>query len=354
MRVVNVEKERPPSKRFAFLTLPNYTALALTSAIEVLRMANRVLKWEAYQWTIISEDGQSVAASNGLSVGPTHPVADMGAPDIVFVCSGVNIRRNMTASVLGTLRQLAQRRIPLGALCTGGYVLAKAGLLDNRCAVVHWEDMPALREEFPRIDFLEKLYCIDRDRYTASGGTAPIDMMLHLIREQHGADTVTEICDQFVIDRLRDERDRQRVPLQAQVGAYHQHLLRAAELMEANIEEPLSLDDVADMVGVSRRQIERLFKRHLGMVPSRYYLEARLRRARMLLVQTNLSIMEIAVACGFESPPHFSRCYRSQFGCTPSAERNRKEAFDAIPHVVPPIPLSGIGGLGGFAMSASA
>lgn len=315
-----------PTMRYAFLTLPHYTLIALSAAVESLRMANRVLGREAYQWTIVTEDGQPATASNGLSLSPTVSFDDMGAPNILFVCGGINIRRQVTLSVLNSLRRLAQHHVPLGSLCTGGYVLAKAGLLDNCRAVIHWEDLPALREEFPRVQLCEKLYSIDRDRYTASGGTAPMDMMLHLIGEHHGQDVATAICEQFTVERMRDERDRQRVPLQAQVGAFHQHLLRAAELMEANIEEPLSLDDVAEEVGVSRRQIERLFKRHLGMVPSRYYLEARLRRARMLLIQTDLSIMEIAVACGFESPPHFSRCYRSQFNCSPSAERQRRDA----------------------------
>jgi AraC family transcriptional regulator, glycine betaine-responsive activator len=314
----------PQRQRYAFFTLPNYTFIALSAAIETLRMANRVLGREAYEWTIVSEDGQPMPASNGLALSPTRPVDDMGAPNIVFVCGGVNVRRAATPSVLGTLRRLAQHHVPLGSLCTGGYALAKAGLLDKCKAVIHWEDLPALREEFPTINLCEQVFSIDRDRYTSSGGIAPMDMMLHIIGDQHGQSVATSICEQFIVERMRDDRDRQRVPLQAQVGVFHHHLIQAAELMEANIEEPLSLDVVADKVGVSRRQIERLFKRHLGMVPSKYYLEARLRRARALLMQTDLSVMEIAVACGFESPPHFSRCYRGEYGCTPSAERQKK------------------------------
>ncbi|HET9977531.1 MAG TPA: GlxA family transcriptional regulator [Burkholderiaceae bacterium] len=320
----------PQRQRYAFFTLPNYTFIALSSAIETLRMANRVLARDAYGWTIVSERGEPVVASNGLSLSPTLPVEDMGAPNIVFVCGGVDVRKSVTPSVLATLRRLAQHRVALGSLCTGGYVLARAGLLEKCRAVIHWEDLPALREEFPQVEICEQIYAIDRDRYTSSGGIAPMDMMLHIIRDQHGPVVAQAICEQFIVERMRDDRDRQRVPLQAKVGVFHHHLIHAAELMEANIEAPLSLDDVADKVGVSRRQIERLFRRHLGMVPSKYYLEARLKRARALLLQTHLSIMEVAVACGFESPPHFSRCYRSQFGCTPSAERQRKDARCAV------------------------
>jgi AraC family transcriptional regulator, glycine betaine-responsive activator len=324
--LIRADKPPPPRQRYAFFTLPDYTFIALSSAIETLRMANRVIGRDAYEWTIVSEGGHAVPASNGLSLSPTRPIEDMGAPNIVFVCGGVDVRKSATPSVLGMLRRLAQHHVPLGSLCTGGYVLAKAGLLEKCKAVIHWEDQPALREEFPRVEICEQVYAIDRDRYTSSGGIAPMDMMLHVISDQHGPGVAQAICEQFIVERMRDDRDRQRVPLQAQVGVFHHHLIQAAELMEANIEDPLSLDDVAGKVGVSRRQIERLFRRHLGMVPSKYYLEARLKRARSLLLQTDLSIMEIAVACGFESPPHFSRCYRSQFGCTPSAERQRKDA----------------------------
>jgi transcriptional regulator GlxA family with amidase domain len=313
--------EPPPRQRYAFLTLPQYSSIALSSAIETLRMANRVLGHDAYEWTLVSESGEPVAASNGLALAPTRPLEQIGEPHLVFVCGGVDVRRTVTPGLLALLRRLAQRRVPLGSLCTGGYVLAKAGLLDRRKAVIHWEDLPALREEFPGIELSEQVYCIDRDRYTCSGGIAPMDLMLHLIGSRHGDAAAAAIGEQFIVERIRGLRDRQRVPLQAHLGAFHQHLIQAAEVMEAHLEEPLSLDAVADHVGVSRRQIERLFKRHLGMAPSKYYLEARLRRARTLLLQTGLSVMEIAVACGFESPPHFSRCYRSHFGCTPSAER---------------------------------
>lgn len=145
--------------------------------------------------------------------------------------------------------------------------------------------------------------------------------MLHIIREHLGRGIAPLISEQFILDRIRNDQDRQHIPLQARVGLYHENLIEAAALMEANIEEPLSLDEIAALVGVSRRQIERLFKRYVGQVPTKYYLDMRLRRARELLLQTAMSIMEIAVACGFQSPPHFSKCYRSLFGHTPSAER---------------------------------
>jgi len=292
-------------------------------------MANRLSKREVYEWSLISLDGSTVAASSGLSLSPTVRLGDMGAADIVFVCGGVDVERAVTPQLLAALRRLAQQKVALGSLCTGGYALAKAGLLDGYQAVIHWENMSALQEQFPRVLLSKQLFVIDRDRYTCSGGIAPLDLMLNIIKGHLGKDIAPMISEQFILDRIRNDQDRQHVPLQARVGLFHENLIEAAALMEANIEEPLSLDEIAALVGVSRRQIERLFKRHVGDVPTKYYLDLRLRRARGLLLQTAMSIMEVAVACGFQSPPHFSKCYRKMFGHTPSAERqnSRRQAL---------------------------
>lgn len=308
-------------RRFVFLTLPNYSLIALSTAVEALRMANRVTQEDVYHWTIASLDGSPQTASSGLSMSPTHAIEAVGPVDIVFVCGGVDVEHAVTADLLAVLRRLAQRHVALGSLCTGGYALAKAGLLDKYKAVIHWENMSALKEQFPRVIFSDQLFAIDRDRYTCSGGVAPLDLMLNIIKDQLGSDIAPMISEQFILDRIRNDQDRQHVPLQARVGLFHENLIEAAALMESNIEEPLSLDEIAGLVGVSRRQIERLFKRYVGEVPTKYYLDMRLRRARTLLLQTAMSIMDIAVACGFQSPPHFSKCYRNLFGHTPSAER---------------------------------
>jgi transcriptional regulator GlxA family with amidase domain len=304
--------------------------IARASAVAALRMATRVTRREAYVWSLATLDGKPASASNGLQMSPTLALEQAGPADIVFVVGGVQVEKAVTPGLLAALRRLAQKRVSLGALCTGGYALAKAGLLDKYKAVIHWENMSALREEFPRVEFSEQLFAIDRDRYTCTGGVAPLDLMLHIIREQLGRDIVPLISEQFILDRIRNDQDRQHIPLQARVGLFHENLIEAAALMEANIEEPLSLDEIAALVGVSRRQIERLFKRYVGQVPTKYYLDMRLRRARELLLQTAMSIMEIAVACGFQSPPHFSKCYRNLFGHTPSAERQGSRALALV------------------------
>jgi transcriptional regulator GlxA family with amidase domain len=307
--------------RYGFLTLPHYSLIAVSNAIEPLRMANRLVGNDVYEWVLVSLDGRPVEASSGITLAPTRSLEQLGPVDILFVCGGINVREAVSAPVLTALRRLGDRGAALGALCTGGYALARAGLLDHCRATIHWENLSALREEFPRVRISDQLFTIDRNRFTCSGGTAPLDLMLNLIEMRLGARISQRVSEQFIVERVRKDNDRQYVPLRARLGVSHRGLLRVAQLMEENIERPLSLEQIARATGLSRRQIERLFKRDLNTVPKRYYLEMRLRRARELLLQTAMPIMDITAACGFQSPPHFSKCYRNQYGHPPSAER---------------------------------
>src|SRR5450755_771719 len=307
--------------KYAFLTLPSYSLIAVANAVEPLRMANRLMDRDIYEWSLVSLDGVPQEASSGLNLSPTVALDSLGAVDILFVCGGVHVREAVSPMLLTALRRLADKKVALGGLCTGGYALAKAGLLDNFRATIHWENLSALREEFPRVLISDQLFTIDRNRFTCSGGTAPLDLMLNLIEAKLGARISQRVSEQFIVDRVRKDNDRQYIPLRARVGISHRGLIRVAQLMEENIERPLSLEKIAKATGLSRRQIERLFKRDLNCVPKRYYLEMRLRRARELLLQTAMPIMDITAACGFQSPPHFSKCYRNQYGHPPSAER---------------------------------
>lgn len=316
--------------RFVFLTLQSYSMIAVSNAVEPLRMANRVCGQNAYEWVIASLDGQPVPASNGLALSPTVALKSIGRADTVFVCGGINVRDAISTQLTTALRHLSNQGISLGAVCTGGYALARAGLLDRYHATIHWENLSALREEFPRILISDQLFTIDRNRFTCSGGIAPLDLMLHLIELKLGSRISQLVSEQFIVDRIRNDQDRQYVPLRAQLGVSHRCLLKVAALMEANVEQPLSLEQIAQESNLSRRQIERLFKRHLNCVPKRYYLETRLKRSRDLLLQTAMSITDIATACGFQSPPHFSKSYRNQFGHPPSFER-RMRRIEASP-----------------------
>jgi transcriptional regulator GlxA family with amidase domain len=311
--------------RIGFFLIPNFSMMAFTSAVEPLRQANRVSGQTLYEWYVLSKDGSPVAASNGVSVSVDLSIAEVAARGLslptILTCTGLNTERYVDREVFTWLRRLDRQGVQLGALCTGAYVLARAGLLDGHRCTIHWENLPAFREQFPEIEASSDLFEIDGNRFSCSGGTAPLDMMLYLITEQHGAPLATKVSEAVLLDRIRGARDHQRLPLRVRLGVHHPKLLGAIEMMEANLEEPLSQDELAHYVGLSRRQLERLFRKYLGRAPGQYYLELRLDRARHLLYQTDLAIIDVALACGFVSASHFSKCYRQLYGRTPRAER---------------------------------
>jgi transcriptional regulator GlxA family with amidase domain len=315
------EPSSTPPTHFGFLTLRQFSMIAFTNAIEPLRMANYLAEQIIYRWSVYTLDGLPVPASNGLTVAPTARIDEFALPDILFVCGGVDVQHVVDDALLHALRRVARKRIVLGGLCTGAYALARAGLLDGYRCAIHWENLSALRERFPLTAFTPDLFVVDRDRCTCTGGIAPLDLMLHLITPRIGKSLAAGISDQFILERVRDADDPQRIPLANRLGGYHRSLTQAAVLMEANIEEPLSLDELARMTEVSQRQLQRLFRRSLGLTPAQYYLNLRLRRARELLLQTDMPIMSITVACGFRSPAHFSKSYRAIFGHSPSRQR---------------------------------
>ena len=308
-------------REIVFVLIPDYTFIAFSSAVEPLRMANRMSGEPLYRWRIASVGGAPVASSNGLFVQVDGDLGLTENADLVVVCAGEQVQRHVDKTCTAWLRRLAQRRIPLGAICTGSYLLARADLLGGYRCTIHWENLASLREEYPDITVTSELFEIDRDRYTCSGGVAPLDMMLNVIQTEHGSQLAVAVSEELICERIRGGNDRQRVPLKHRLGTSQPKLVEAVSLMEANLEEPMSLDELSRHVGRSRRQIERLFQKYVHCVPTRYYLNLRLARARQLLLQTTRPIVDIAFACGFVSAPHFSKCYRDHFGVPPREER---------------------------------
>ncbi|WP_428603905.1 GlxA family transcriptional regulator [Sedimenticola sp.] len=317
--------------RLGFLVVPNYSMIAFTSAIEPLRMANQLSQQKLYEWLTVTLDGEPVQASNGIMIQPDYAAADLPKLDMLFVCSGINVADNYSKPLASFLNKLSRQHVDLGALCTGTYLLAKSGLMENYRATIHWENLASTRDEFPRLQLTDELYEIDRDRYTCAGGTAPMDMMLQLINETCGSTLSSNISEQFMLSRVRDKHDRQRTPLHLKLGTSQPKLTEAVSLMEANVEEPITLDELSSLVGVSRRQLERLFQKYLNCVPTRYYMDLRLRQARLMLLQTDKPIVDVAMACGFVSAPHFSKCYRDYFGIPPREERRRHKVENPRP-----------------------
>jgi|TARA_B110000238_G_scaffold200241_1_gene249697 transcriptional regulator GlxA family with amidase domain len=313
--------EPPLAMHVGFLLMPEYTLSTFSNAVGILRMANRLSERELYRWTVYSIDGGPVVSSAGLEIQVSESLTSAVDLGVLLVCGGYQIKGHSTKPVIDCLRRLAKRKIPLGGICTGSYVLAAAGLLEGYQCTIHWENLSSMREEFPRLKITSSLFVIDRDRYTCAGGISSIDLILNLVASIHGHQLVQQISEQFTCDRVRTEKDAQRAPLQYLIGASQPRLVDAVLLMESNIEEPLTLDEVASYVGISRRQLERLFNRYLSRAPSRYYLELRLSRARLLLLQTSIPVIDIAITCGFSTAPHFSKCYSDLYGKPPSSER---------------------------------
>jgi len=309
--------------RIAFYLVPKFSMMAFSGALEVLRMANQRAGVAHYSWTLVSSDGEPVAASNGISFQVAAAARSREPFDAAFVCSGLDVHRVVDEPGAEWLRRMDRSGAVLGGLCTGTWLLARAGLLVGSRCTIHFENLAALREEFPALVISSELFEIDGLRYTCAGGTAPLDMMLSVVGRQHGVALAKSVAEQFMCDRIREHHDRQRVPLTQRIGASQPKLAEAVSLMEANIEEPMTLDELSRHVELSRRQLERLFQRYLHVVPTRYYLDLRLERARQLLLQTSMPIVEIAKACGFVSAPHFSKCYRDTFSLPPRDERRR-------------------------------
>lgn len=315
--------ELDSTSRIGFYLVPRFSMIAFSCAIEPLRMANQLTGQALYSWKLISIDGKPVSASNGISVSADLSAVSRERHDAIFVCGGNDIHLIDDEPGLQCLRQHEKSGAVIGGVCTGTYQLARAELLEGYRCTIHWQNLASAREEFPHLVISPELFEIDRNRYTCAGGTAPLDMMLYEIRNRHGTDLATRISEQFMWERIRDQNDRQRVPLTQRIGASQPKLSEAVSLMEANIEEPMTLDELSHHVGLSRRQLERLFQRYLHCVPTRFYLELRLERARQLLLQTSMPIVDIALACGFISAPHFSKCYRDTFSLPPRDERRR-------------------------------
>ena len=320
MNVTNIKNIK--FKRVGFLLLNNFTMIAFSSALDPLRMANHLSSQKLYEWTTFSEDGNSVRSSDGIKVEVDKNISDTVKLDILIVVGGIDIINSYSANQLNWLRKQNNLGVQMGGICTGAYVLAAAGLLDGREFSVHWECVACVSETFPKVIPNNQLYTLSKDRITSSGGISPLDMMMALIQKQHGSELTAGISDMFIHDKVRSEQDYQRIPMRHKIGSTQPKLLELITLMENNLEEPISLDELSSFINISRRQLERIFQKHFTCTPSRYYLRLRLERAKQLLKQTSLSIIEISTACGFVSTPHFSKCYKEYMGIPPREERN--------------------------------
>jgi transcriptional regulator GlxA family with amidase domain len=325
---------------FVFLLVPGLSMMSLSSAVEPLRSLNRLAGRDAYRWRLASLDGTPVAASNGIDLPAARAEDLLPTADYLFVCGGLRFRSSDERRFLAVLRRAARIGMSVGSLSTGTYLLARAGLLDGYRCTIHWENRPAFQEDFPDLSCTSKIYEIDRDRLTCSGGTAAMDLMLHLIAERHGAALAQQVANQFHHERIRDEGDDQRGGRLTMTARLPGKLRTAIGLMQREIENPVPLSKVAAQVGLSSRQLERLFLRHLQMTPLRFYMQLRVERARELLLYSDRAVLEVAVAAGFASTSHFASWYKRVFGMKPSEVRGRKRPAATVEAAPPRDPAS--------------
>ncbi len=321
--------------RFGFLLLPRFAMLAFTAAVEPLRVANGLSGRKLYDWRVVTADGAPMASSNGIEVNAQSDPSDETAFDSVVVCGGLDAHLFQDKSAVAWLHRLARTGAGVGALSDGTHVLAAAGLLEGYSCTIHWRCQPSLMEMYPELDVRSGLYCLDRSRFTCAGGTASLDMMLHLIERDHGHDLALHVADQFLHERIRGLEVEQRMALRQRVGIGHPKLLEAVRFMESNLEEPLSPAELAELSEISVRQLERLCQRYLGCTPRAHYVELRLQRAHWLLTHSSLSVTEVGLACGFVSASHFAKRYRGRFKQTPQRTRMGVRPAASGPNAAP-------------------
>ncbi|TKI04234.1 GlxA family transcriptional regulator [Martelella alba] len=311
---------------FTFLLGQDFSMMSLASAIEPLRSYNRLYEKQAFVWHLASLTGEPVTAANGIPF-PTRAIDEiMAGSHYLFVCGGERVvAPKFERGYQKAMRQAARAGVLIGSLSTGTFLLAKCGLLDGYRCTIHWESRSAFRETYPHIECTRKIYEIDRGRLTCSGGTAAMDMMLNLIAERYGDDHAAAVANQFHHERIRSADDDQRGGRPA-VAAMPPPLSAAIGIMQAHIEDPLTLPDIAARAGIGKRQLERLFARHFAKSPQRFYLELRLEQAREMLIYSDQSIIDIAVSVGFGSTSHFAGWFRRTFGILPSAMRRVRRA----------------------------
>jgi transcriptional regulator GlxA family with amidase domain len=312
-----------------FYLVPDFPMIALASAMEPLRIANRLSGRRLYEWRLVSREGAPVSASNGLVLTADAGIGDAPSCDFMFACAGLFAQEFRDRAVFAWLRRLHRQGCRLGGISTGTYLLARSGVLDGHRCTIHWENVASLAEEFPLLHVTDDIFVEDGPLLTCSGGTGTIDMMLHLVAAEHGPALATAISDQIMHPRIRSQQDHQRNALETRLSIAHPKLADVVKEMQRTVEEPLDIERLARRAGLSPRHLERLSGRVLGKTPRELYRELRLQRGQALLQQTGLSVLEVALACGFVSATHFSRCYRHWCGHSPSEERRTLTALSA-------------------------
>ncbi len=324
MKIKKTDNRNAPG-RFVVLLTPGYSAMTFSMAMETLRVANRMAGHRVFTAVVCAEGGVPVTDSLGAEFPIDHGLEDTTRDDTIIICSGADVKGACTPAVLQWIRKGARQGAAIAGLSTGAWIMAEAGLMDGLPATLHWEHRTSFAEEFPEVDLSEYTYVVDNRRYSTAGGTSVIDLMLHLISEAESPELANLVADQLMYTNIRVLQHSARVQVAERIGMRHPKLSEILALMETNLEEPLRPGDLAKTVNISTRQLERLFRRYLSSTPKKYYTDLRLQRAQHLLLQTNMSVTEVAMASGFNAASHFSRLFRQRYGMSPHKLRGEPD-----------------------------
>ena len=304
------------------LLIEGYPLIPFSCVLEVLRTANRLSRSDLFEWQFYAPNNESVTSNSGITI-PTLPLSDARNLETLVICAPNDAQHFNDTTTLKLLKKFNKQGVNLGTASFGSFILAKVGLLDHCRSTIHWENIPVFKEVYPHLDVAFTLYEIDKNRFTCSGGTAALDMMLKLIENQHGRVLAQEISQYFHHDRIRTDTDSQQMAGRLDLAMSAPKLINVIHLMESNIEVPLALTSIANQCDLSLRQIERLFHKYRSQTPSQYYLSLRLSHAKQLLLNTNRSVIDISIATGFPSQSYFTSCYRKFFGSSPRKHRSQ-------------------------------
>ncbi|MEM7292532.1 MAG: GlxA family transcriptional regulator [Pseudomonadota bacterium] len=306
---------------FGFLLVPGFSLMAFTAAIEPLRAANQLSGRELYTWRVYSPDGNNVASKHNIEIVPETGIQEPANVDYLFVAAGEGAHAIKDPSIIHWLRNAASRNVVLGAVSSATFILAHAKLLDGYRCTIHWDDMPAFVEAFPELNTSYSLFEIDRNRITSSGGTSAMDMALRLIGDQHGAELASRVAVFFQHDRMRTSEDQQQLAERLALTRKSPKLAEAVRLMTENVEFPMKPIEIAQDIGLSLRQLERLCHKYCNCTPQKFYMKIRIQHARSMLLETGMTVMQIAIATGFTTQSHFTKCFRDHYDITPQKLR---------------------------------
>lgn len=310
----------PAPLTVAVLVMAETNLFSLAAAVDPMRAANRRAGRELFLWRYVSAEGGPVPLTAGFTI-PTEALTDRTEADLLMLLAGFRLMEQATPALLARLRRLAPRLRGMAGIDGGSWFLALAGLLDGQAATVHWEDLESFATRFPAIETRADRYVIS-GRYITTGGAAPcLDMMLDLIGARWGMELALRVAGAFVYAPYQTGAQPQQSVPAARIARADPALGAAIALMEAGLEDPAPIADIAGRIGLSQRRLEMLFADRLGTSPGRFFLDLRLDEARRLVTDTRLPLQEVALRTGFSGQVTFARAFRARFGAAASALR---------------------------------